>query len=404
LIIGGLKVFVDNNRGIESFERVPRVESMKEDDDINTSSEGSYDDETSHSDIPEKDLIIQDYEALLAGEDASFIQKFTDIDVVDRQRPIDEILGSDATCESSELDNIPSTSFEDENFNLATMTLYKNHAKYGRHKRENKKKTKAKRLQRMLSRGFSLQYIDEMIHDFVREGNDMYVLPQMTKGEAEQVRKLASLYKCKFSLQGTSGKGKKTKNMPVLVATNESAIPSGNLAEERSRMFALEAAALRQFDHPQMHKGTKAKKGNQASHGVKEKINFISDGHVHPSDPIKREKDENLPKNEDVPSQNEAKKILQPSLETKPMAMMTKADVKALARKRKKDERRKESSKLSTQAPYASFEKHTTGIGSKLLSKWGFEKGVHAGLGKQNDGIAEPIKVLTRPKGLGLGA
>ena len=111
-------MFVDNNRGIESFERVPRVESMKEDDDINTSSEGSYDDETSHSDIPEKDLIIQDYEALLAGEDASFIQKFTDIDVVDRQRPIDEILGSDATCESSELDNIPSTSFEDENFKI----------------------------------------------------------------------------------------------------------------------------------------------------------------------------------------------------------------------------------------------------------------------------------------------
>ena len=70
-----------------------------------------------------------------------------------------------------------------------------------------------------------------MIHDLVREGNDMYVLHQMTKGEAEQVRKLASLYKCKLSLQGTSGKGKKTKNMPVLVATNESAIPSGNLAE-----------------------------------------------------------------------------------------------------------------------------------------------------------------------------
>lgn len=412
LIIGGLKVFVDNHRDVKSFERVSdsnRAPTGKishnthAHDDTNTYGEEVYSAETSYFTMLQDDPIIQKYQDMLKGEDTSFIQKFTDI-VVDHQRPIDEILGCDVADEPLESGKDPGTSFEDESFNLVTMALYQNRAQYGRHKREKKKKTKEKRLQRMLSRGFSLQYIDKMIHSFVLDGNDMYVLPQMSKQEAEQVRKLASLYKCKFSLQGTSGKGRKSKNMPVLVATNESAIPSGKLEEERIRMFALEAAALRKFENLQVHEGTKAREGNRASHAVKGKINFISDGHIHPSESIESEIEGNAQKKDNFLSRQEEKKQEQPRLESKPMAMMTKADAKALARKRKKDERRKESSNVSNQAPYASFEKHTTGIGSKLLSKWGFEKGVHTGLGKQNDGIAEPIKVCTRPKCLGLGA
>lgn len=52
---------------------------------------------------------------------------------------------------------------------------------------------------------------------------------------------------------------------------------------------------------------------------------------------------------------------------------------------------------------YAGFERYTTGIGSKLLAKWGFA-GEGSGLGKNGDGISEPIQVQTRAKRLGLGA
>ena len=47
-----------------------------------------------------------------------------------------------------------------------------------------------------------------------------------------------------------------------------------------------------------------------------------------------------------------------------------------------------------------SFEKHTRGIGSKLMSKMGYEE---KDLGKHAQGIVELIMVEERPKYLGLG-
>lgn len=52
---------------------------------------------------------------------------------------------------------------------------------------------------------------------------------------------------------------------------------------------------------------------------------------------------------------------------------------------------------------YGFFEKHTTGIGSKLLAKWGFA-GEGAGLGRSQQGRAEPLQAVRRAKKLGLGA
>jgi hypothetical protein len=52
---------------------------------------------------------------------------------------------------------------------------------------------------------------------------------------------------------------------------------------------------------------------------------------------------------------------------------------------------------------YGFFERHTTGIGSRLLAKWGFA-GEGAGLGRQQQGRAEPLQAVQRAKKLGLGA
>jgi hypothetical protein len=48
---------------------------------------------------------------------------------------------------------------------------------------------------------------------------------------------------------------------------------------------------------------------------------------------------------------------------------------------------------------FARFETHTRGIGSKLLAKWG----MRGGLGKQGQGVSNPIVSKVRPKGIGIG-
>ncbi|KAG6673535.1 hypothetical protein I3842_16G116800 [Carya illinoinensis] len=52
-------------------------------------------------------------------------------------------------------------------------------------------------------------------------------------------------------------------------------------------------------------------------------------------------------------------------------------------------------------ASFGSFEVHTKGFGSRMMAKMGFVEG--GGLGKDGQGLAEPIEVMQRPKSLGLG-
>lgn len=52
---------------------------------------------------------------------------------------------------------------------------------------------------------------------------------------------------------------------------------------------------------------------------------------------------------------------------------------------------------------FGGFERHTTGFGSRMMAKWGFV-GEGGGLGRADQGIAEPIRVVQRPKNRGLGA
>ncbi|KAL6599033.1 hypothetical protein ACP70R_045897 [Stipagrostis hirtigluma subsp. patula] len=55
----------------------------------------------------------------------------------------------------------------------------------------------------------------------------------------------------------------------------------------------------------------------------------------------------------------------------------------------------------SNSAQLGSFEMHTKGFGSKMMAKMGFVEG--SGLGKDGQGIVQPIQAIHRPKSLGLG-
>ncbi|XVF34479.1 hypothetical protein REPUB_Repub18cG0062200 [Reevesia pubescens] len=56
---------------------------------------------------------------------------------------------------------------------------------------------------------------------------------------------------------------------------------------------------------------------------------------------------------------------------------------------------------IVSSARFGAFEVHTKGFGSKMMAKMGFVEG--GGLGKDGQGMAQPIEVIQRTKSLGLG-
>lgn len=386
MVIGGSKIFVDGSGGVSSVEAFERVGVGN--NDLDNGGAVSVDEEDCETESALDDYID------VAENIGEFEKYFSGFDITDRQVRVEDTLFSSSEDEDEEL---AQTTGHERTENFSSIRLWRNNAQYGRHKREKKKKVQRKRLQRAASKGFSLEYIDSVLINFVDKGSDIYAFPPMSKFEMGLVKKLAGLYSCRCTLQG----GKK-KNIVLLHATNATQYPTGDLELERQRLFALEHAAAEE------KQANPAKRTSKSTTGP---IHFVSHGCIQPDDnSIIATLAEETQQDQAI----ENSRVVMKEMQSKPMAMMTKKQFKLQEKKKRKDERRlskngvRDPSSGSSgneqhHAPYASFEKHTLGVGSKLLAKWGFE-GKGAGLGKRNDGIAEPIRAIGRPKGLGLGA
>lgn len=69
---------------------------------------------------------------------------------------------------------------------------------------------------------------------------------------------------------------------------------------------------------------------------------------------------------------------------------------------RSKSSETKRGSVKTEEHNFGSFEKHTKGFGSKMMARMGFVEGM--GLGRDSQGIVNPLSAVRRPKSVGLGA
>ncbi|XP_061966093.1 uncharacterized protein LOC133689983 isoform X2 [Populus nigra] len=210
----------------------------------------------------------------------------------------------------------------------------------GEKKKHRKEMIAVKRHQRMLSRGVDLEKINK-------------------------VRRLAAVYRLH---SGSQGSGK--KSFVTGTRTQHTCMPS---ASDKLRLEKLIGAGIEDSDFA-VNEGSKTKsvsgdrnrkkkstRGSSGRNGLytNQPVSFVSSG------------------------------VMQPGV----VETTTVGDQEINENGENKD--------ATSSSKYGAFEVHTKGFGSKMMEKMGFIQG--GGLGKDGQGMAQPIEVIQRPKSLGLG-
>ncbi|KAG4959699.1 hypothetical protein AAZX31_13G141800 [Glycine max] len=256
---------------------------------------------------------------------------------------------------------------------------------HGEKKKLRKERIAVKRRERMLHRGVDLEKINSKLEKIVLEQVDMFSFQPMHSRDCSQIQQLAAIYQLQSSSQG-SGK----KRFVTVMRTQSTSMPSSSGRQRLEKLLGVddEDADFSVADYVNKKSvsgdrrlGKKNAKRNDfrfqepqsaqnkysGSHKVKDKkgsgqkgsyanqpVSFVSSGLIH----------------------SETVQVTVDAEETNRNGVTSSANI-------------------------GSFEEHTTGFGSKMMAKMGYTEG--AGLGKNGQGMAQPIEVIQRPKSLGLG-
>ncbi|KAL5229921.1 hypothetical protein ABZP36_028697 [Zizania latifolia] len=241
----------------------------------------------------------------------------------------------------------------------------------GEKKKHRKELIAKKRHQRMLNRGVDLDQINTKLRNMILDQVDMICFQPMHSRDCSQVQRLASVYHLRSGCQG-SGK----KRFVIVTLTEQSSLPSSEGQIRLDKLLGTEpedfAVNWENSKGPAKVKGLSASgklARNQASSGKKSSqkqvsfaerpVSFVSSGTM-------------------AESVTETIAVASTSGEVSCQKIIE-----------------------SNSANLGTFEMHTKGFGSKMMAKMGFIEGT--GLGKDGQGIMQPIQPIHRPKSLGLG-
>ncbi|WOG96559.1 hypothetical protein DCAR_0415895 [Daucus carota subsp. sativus] len=327
----------------------------------------------------------------------------------------------------------------------------------GKEKKLHKETIAHKRRERMIRHGVDLEQINKKIRQMVLNGDDILSFHPMHSRDCSQVRRLAALYCLQSGYQG-SGK----KRFVTVIRTESTCMPSASgrvhlkkdasikgdrkLAKRGSKGLERGYAPYKSFKKPVDDSGTKEVEGKKKSKDkhsyAAQPVSFISSGIMHPESEIRTlnatetastHHDKN---NVTHSSSHGAFELHTTGFGSKMMAKMGymegeglgkdsqgRAEVIEVVQRPKslgleanvhetsitssvssaaKAPKRVNKTPHKESQQFAAFEKHTKGFGSKLMAKMGFVEGT--GLGRDCQGIVNPLVASRLPKSRGLGA
>ncbi|XP_074559662.1 uncharacterized protein LOC141815609 [Curcuma longa] len=249
----------------------------------------------------------------------------------------------------------------------------------GGKKKYRKELVAVKRRQRMINRGVDLDQINYKLRQLVVSEVDMFSFQPMHARDCSQVQRLASVYHLKSGCQG-SGK----KRFVTVSRTEKTCLPS---IRDKARLDKLLGPSVDEVDDFVV--GPRAKTESWRRTKAKGSIT-----HQNQSAPAKlangtgrRFQKQQYSKR---PVSFVSSGVMQDGTEKETPAMdpdTSTATSHAMV--------------TNTSSNIGAFEVHTKGFGSRMMAKMGFVEG--SGLGKEGQGIVQPIEVVQRPKSLGLG-
>nr|DAD45137.1 TPA_asm: hypothetical protein HUJ06_003367 [Nelumbo nucifera] len=237
----------------------------------------------------------------------------------------------------------------------------------GAKKKHRKETISLKRRARMMHRGVDLEQINSKLEQMVLNEVDVLSFQPMNSHDCSRVQRLASIYHLQSGCQG-SGK----KRFVTVTRTGHTCLPSSADKPCLEKLSGLNPPGSDQSVPRKSSKNSANHRCNSKSGGRKhsgkqspmyanQPVLFVSSGIMHAD----------VQEDMRTPDSNK-------NCSTDP-----------------------ENRVISSSSKLGAFEMHTKGFGSKMMAKMGFVEG--GGLGRDGQGMVEPLEAIKWPKSLGLG-
>ncbi|XP_028754025.1 uncharacterized protein LOC114713519 isoform X2 [Neltuma alba] len=260
---------------------------------------------------------------------------------------------------------------------------------HGEKKKLRQERIAAKRKVRMLRRGVDLERINSKLEQLVLEEVDMFSFEPMHSRDCSQVQRLAAIYSLRSSCQG-AGK----KRFVTVQRTQSTSMPSSSGRQRLEKLIGVddEDADFSVIDFM----NDKSASGNKKMGKRNSRRNVLSPSESktskHPAGQGSSKMKDKKGSGRKVSYASQPVSFIASGVVNSEAMQITAADSEEIDGTKKG---------IINSANIGSFEVHTTGFGSRMMAKMGYIEG--GGLGKNGQGVAEPIEVIQRPKSLGLG-